>query len=241
MLLYHMNKPRLDRTQIDIWQFSLAREPEHAFEQLNDEEKIRARRYHFERHQRRFIVARAMLRAILAAYLNEPARQLQFDFNRQGKPFLAHPSNIQFNLSHSGEWALLAVGREHPMGIDLEFFSARPYVDLGAQLFSDREMQGLRALPSRLQALGFFHVWAQKEAFIKASGLGLSYPTREFSVSSLPGEVETVEDRLHQRSWQIRAFMPMVSCCAALCHDAAVTTINRQQTDPCDWLGDRRL
>jgi len=231
-----MNKPVLHSQHIDIWQFSLLIEPDQAFDLLNDEEKIRARRYHFERHQRRFIVARAMLRSILAAYLGESARALQFEFNKQGKPSLSHPQAIQFNLSHSGELALLAVGQTYPMGVDLEFFSARPYVDLGAQLFSDDEMQALRNLPQRLQALGFFHVWAQKEAFIKASGLGLSYPTREFTVSALPGSPGLVEDRLHQRVWQMHPFMPLVSCCAALCHDPAIKHIHQQQVSPCDWL-----
>lgn len=232
-----MNNSLLQTNRIDIWQFSLASQPAQAFGLLNDDEKTRARRYHFERHQRQFIVARAMMRSILAPYLGAKPEELIFNFNKQGKPAIQHPENIHFNLSHSGELALLAVGQEYPMGIDLEFFSARPYVDIGAQLFSEREMQELRQLPPDLQALGFFHIWAQKEAFIKASGLGLSYPTREFSVPSLPTTNELIQDNLHQRTWKMVSYMPSVVCCAAICHDPAVTCLHKITVDPGLWLG----
>lgn len=225
--------------QIDIWQFSLVSEPEQAFALLNEEEQIRARRFHFDRHQRRFIVARAMMRTILARYLNTSPAELEFLFNKQGKPYLIHALQPEFNLSHSKDTALLAVGCSKPLGIDLEFFSARPYEDIGAQLFSADEMTALRRLPSRLKALGFFHIWAQKEAFIKACGLGLSYPTMDFTVPVLPTSNLQIEDKLNKCNRQLISFMPFLACSAALCHDPMVTTVHKYYADPLSFLSQR--
>lgn len=199
---------------------------------LNDEERVRAERFHFERHRRRFTVARAMMRWLLAHYLDASPQDLVFDYNKYGKPELNNAQGISFNLSHSADMALLAIGQQHALGVDLEFFSARPYLDIGANLFSDAEMQALRALPLRFQTLGFFHIWAQKEAFIKACGLGLSYPTQAFTVPILPGPAVSILDPQHNRSWQMVSFMPQTACCAALCHDAAVTSLVHQRIDP---------
>ena len=177
---------------------------------------MRANRFHFARHQRRFTAARAGLRLILARYLQQSPTELTFTYNKHGKPELLNTS-LQFNLSHSGDSALLAVGNHFPLGIDLEFFSERPYEGIGNHLFSTRENQALRQVAPHLKPLVFFHIWAQKEAFIKATGLGLAYPTQQFDVAIFPGEEEPIADILHEKTWQMISFMPEVACSAALC------------------------
>ena len=217
----------LKTTRIDIWQFSLdirVSEAEQAL--LSDDEQTRAKRFYFERHRRRFTVARATLRLILAHYLALPAKDLLFGYNAQGKPHVDHTtSSLQFNLSHSDELALLAVGKTNPLGIDLEFFSARPYEGIGQQLFSQEENNALRALPSKLKPLAFFHVWSQKEAFIKAIGLGLSYPTQRVTMPILPPTHQGFVDPEYESNWTLISFMPKPLCCAALCHHPSVQDI----------------
>lgn len=227
-----LNDYQLHMEKIDIWQFSLLTQPINAIELLNEEEKIRARRFHFPRHQRRFIVARAMMRQILALYLNEKPQQLSFDYNKQGKPGLTHKSLIEFNLSHSGELALLAVGQGTSLGVDLEFFSDRPYDDMGKNLFSPAERTELANQSPRTKPLVFFHIWSQKEAFIKASGLGLSYPTEQFTVPILSSSDVEIYDSLHKVFWKIRPFMPEIACSAALCYNPAVTTLRKITVKP---------
>ena len=215
----------LHPTRIDIWQFSLHTEFDGAFAGLNLDEANRAKRYHFPRHQRRFTVARATMRLILAHYLHVPPAQLHFTYNKQGKPHLLHPSSLQFNLSHSGDLALLAVGQQFPLGIDLEFFSARPYEGIGKHLFSEAEILGLKKVDNLLKPLVFFHIWAQKEAFIKACGLGLSYPTQQFDVPTFPKTNQAIMDPLHGIKWKMVSFMPKIACSAALCYDPRVKDI----------------
>ncbi len=111
----------LATNQIDIWQFSLLDIPQGALSLLDYDERERAFRFHFTRHQRRFIVARAMLRNILARYLNQDPRELTLSYQKHGKPFIPHGLQIEFNLSHSKDMALLAVGKTVPLGIDIEY------------------------------------------------------------------------------------------------------------------------
>lgn len=211
-------------SRVDIWQYPLHTEFTGASLLLNEEELVRAKRYHFARHQRRFTVARAALRLILARYLNIAPTEVTFTYGKHGKPQLLN-SSLQFNLSHSGDLALLAVGNTFPLGIDLEFFSARSYEGIGSYLFSDSENQALEQTNSQLKPLVFFHIWAQKEAFIKACGLGLSYPTKQFDVSILSGIKQQLVDSLHKKKWQMISFMPDVACSAALCYHPSIDEI----------------
>ncbi len=216
--LMSINDCHLKTTRIDIWEFPLNKPFNQANTLLNKTELIRANRYYFDRHRRRFTIARASLRLILGRYLHEEGKQLIFSYGTHGKPQVNHSKALQFNLSHSGELALLAIGYQLPLGIDLEFFSARPYEGIAKNLFSERELQTFLDLPTFLKPRVFFHIWSQKEAFIKASGLGLSYPTQFFTVPIFSKDTELITDSIHHCEWLMRSFMPHIACSAALCH-----------------------
>lgn len=207
----------LQSNRIDIWEFPLSQLPSWANNLLNETESVRANRYHFDRHKRRFTVARAALRLILGRYIKEDGKQLSFHYNDHGKPGLVNSQSLEFNLSHSGELALLAVGRQFPMGIDLEFFSARPYEGIAKQLFSEQELESFLKLPDYLKPQVFFHIWALKEAFIKACGLGLSYPTKLFTVPIFRATDEVIKDSICHHEWLLTSFMPQLGCAGALC------------------------
>ncbi|MDP3704903.1 MAG: 4'-phosphopantetheinyl transferase superfamily protein [Legionellaceae bacterium] len=214
------------RTRIDIWQYPLHTVWSGANALLNQTELKRAQQYYFLRHQKRFTVARATLRLILSRYIqNTNPNDLEFTENQYGKPELSNANNLQFNLSHSGDLALLAVGKDYPLGIDLEFFSGRPYLGIGNKMFSTAENYAFNQVNSSLRPLSFFHIWAQKEALIKACGLGLSYPTQQFDVPHLPATDHIIHDSLHDKAWRMISFMPKIACGAALCHHPDVTEI----------------
>lgn len=220
-----LNDCHLKSDRIDLWKYSLHLENPEATKYLSAEEQQRASRFYFPRHQRRFSNAHHMLRLILARYLNENPLNLHFTTGQYGKPELVNAPYLQFNLSHSGDTAILAVGRDYPLGVDVEHFSARPYYGIGEQLFSEQENQSLKKASSSLIPITFFNIWAQKEAFIKASGLGLSYPTQQFDVPILSSKPQIVPDTLHNRSWTMMSFMPEIACYAALCYDTRVHEI----------------
>lgn len=216
----------LNEARIDLWQFYLEDESSHSYQILDSEEQARADRFYFARHKRRFANARATMRTILARYLNTSPERLEFTYNAYGKPELVHNSQkLQFNISHSEDLAMLAVGKSYPMGVDVEYYSARPYEGIANSLFSEPELIEFRKVPQALKAAVFFHVWAQKEAFIKACGLGLSYPTQEFHVPIRMPTKQLIDDPLHNTTWLLRSFMPEVACSGALCHHPMIREI----------------
>lgn len=219
------NDFQLNSKQIDIWEFPLAPFFTEAYPLLNREEQARAARFYFPIHQQRFTMARALMRIILGHYLNKPPHTLNFSYKTQGKPFLELANNIEFNLSHSDNLALLAIGKTYPLGVDLEFFSARPYAGIAKQLFSEQELWAFNKVSNYVKPLSFFHIWSQKEAFIKASGLGLAFPTKQFNVSVLHSSNNLIFDSIHKKNWKLHSFMPKIACCASLCYEPPVESI----------------
>ncbi|WP_419420939.1 4'-phosphopantetheinyl transferase family protein [Legionella sp. D16C41] len=222
-----INDCQLSPNRIDIWQFPLTHAPCAMEAILNEEELTRAKRFYFPKHQRRFAVARMMLRFILSRYLPIAPEAINFSYNHYGKPSVANDQQLEFNISHSDELAILAIGQNSPLGIDVEFFSARPYQGIAKHLFSNQEQEQLAQLPNYFKPLAFFTIWSQKEAFIKTCGLGLSYPTEQFSVKALTSGQENVFDPLHHHYLQLVSFMPTIGCCAALCCDLNITSIHK--------------
>jgi 4'-phosphopantetheinyl transferase len=153
---------------------------------LSEDERERAGRFVFERDRRRFTVARGLLRVVLGRYLDAPPGLLRFGTGPHGKPFLLD-GGVQFNVSHSGERALIAVSPRREVGIDIELH--RPDVEflaLARHSFSASERRGLEALPAAEVAAAFYRCWARKESFIKARGDGLAFPLDGFDVSLEP-------------------------------------------------------
>ncbi len=215
----------LNEARIDLWQFSLTEDLANAEKILNEEELARANRFYFSQHKRRFSTARATLRIILARYLNTSPARLEFSYNYYGKPKVVNSSRLQFNLSHTGDLAILAIGKGFPMGVDIEKFSSRDYKELAQHSFSPQEYEEFLKVPPALQPATFFHIWSQKEAFIKACGLGLSYPTKDFNVPTLMPTKQLVNDPVNNMTWQLRSFMPHIACCGALCYHPTVREI----------------
>jgi 4'-phosphopantetheinyl transferase len=119
----------------------------------------------------------------------------------QGKPFLPN-SSLRFNLSHASGTALLALGWEHDLGVDIEDASRRlDFANIAARFFAPQERQALEDLPEAEQPAAFFRCWTAKEAYIKALGGGLSIPLDSFTVS-LDGEGSPAL-RSTNTGWQI--------------------------------------
>jgi 4'-phosphopantetheinyl transferase len=179
---------------VHVWMMELeaaAFDPSVWQNRLSLAEQSRAVKFTFERDRRRFIVAHAALRHILARYVKDDAEQLHFVDGPNGKPKLAAPlaaSGVQFNLSHSHERALLAVSQGAEIGVDIEFVRADfGFHEVANQFFTEREVAALRALPPALQRHAFYKCWTSKEAFLKAKGTGLSEILDEVEIT-LSGE-----------------------------------------------------
>lgn len=171
---------------------------------LDPAERERAARFHFPQHRERFAHGRGLLRHLLAHATGSDPSALRFDNGPQGKPRLAHPfaqPDLDFNLSHSGAWALLALSDGAAVGVDIEW--PRPVPELhaiAARNFAPAEQAELAALPGALAADAFLAGWTRKEAFIKALGGGLSIPLDSFEVTldpHSPARLLRVHDAAH--------------------------------------------
>jgi 4'-phosphopantetheinyl transferase len=183
---------------VHVWRISLAREPDEitALKRLLAPDEVeRAERFYFQRHHDAFVAARAGLRNTLSRYVRLPADSLAFRYGDAGKPeLLEMPQQIAggevaFNLSHSGDWAILAVARRGPLGVDIE--RTREMNDaagLARRYFSAAEVAVWESLASTEQTTAFFRCWTRKEAYLKALGDGLRAPLDQFIVTFAPGE-----------------------------------------------------
>lgn len=153
---------------------------------LSRDEKAKADRFKFAIHRTRSIAARAALRLLAAQYVGIPAPELRFTYSSHGKPSLdgLPPANdVAFNLSHSGDYGVVAFTRRRGIGIDLEHVRERhKHARLAERYFSPRENVWLRTLPPQESLRAFYRLWVVKEAWLKATGKGLSVPLREVEV-----------------------------------------------------------
>jgi len=213
--------------KIDLWQLSLDK-PDFAIDKmsglLSPDEVLRAKRFHFTKDRDRFIFVRASLRIILGDYLELDPALVGFRYGKAGKPYLSetiNPHNLNFNVSHSGGVALAVVARDREVGVDVE--QIRPHIDLheiAVQFFSQPEVAELFALPVDQQPAGFFNCWTRKEAYVKATGIGLSFPLDSFGVSLKPGEPARLtfvnDNAFEKRHWTLRDVSPAPGYAAAL-------------------------
>lgn len=186
---------------------------------LSEDEKKRADRFHFEHDKIHFILGRGLLRMILGQYLKIAPQHLQFAYNAYGKPALLPTTscNIEFNLSHSQGLVLYAFSCDR-VGIDLEYL--RPIPDLKQiiqQFFSVKETDAILSLPLPEQQLAFFQTWTCKEAYLKATGVGLSQ-LPQVEVSFEPGQVYRLLNSNDQtlKGWTIQTLTPAPNYKAAL-------------------------
>ena len=181
----------LEPLQVDVWRIFLdlpTASVKLLESTLSADESQRAARFHFQKDRNRYIASHGCLRDVLARYLGCELGQLNFSTNEYGKPAL-DGHNLEFNLSHSGDFALIAVTRERNIGVDVERIRAdMEHENIASRFFSPNEVSELRALPPEQMELAFFHCWTRKEAYIKAQGLGLSLPLESFDVSLTPNE-----------------------------------------------------
>lgn len=131
--------------------------------------------------RRRYTIARAALRMLLARTLGLEARAVPLARDEHGKPILTGRVNgkLGFNLSHSGDLALIAIGPQLAIGVDIEPI-APPRAGVSETFFSATENEALAALSEPARAAGFARLWTRKEALLKAIGLGLRVPLDKF-------------------------------------------------------------
>jgi 4'-phosphopantetheinyl transferase len=161
----------IDLGAVHLWRWRLDRAVPTV--RLAVDEQLRVARFRFDPDRQSFVAARSGMRRILGRYLDIDPAAIEFAYGSHGKPCLVDGA-IEFNLSHSGNWALLAVTRDRPVGVDIE--RIKPVAELEkltARFLLAAEHERIVALDEADRLLAFFRTWTCKEAYLKATGEGL--------------------------------------------------------------------
>lgn len=157
-------------------------------DRLCPEEQARADRFRVVAPKEAFIAARAQLRLILSKYLNQSHDRIHFVYGASGKPALADgDTGYDFNVSHSGDCALIAISGSGSIGVDVERFrEVKDLAGLADQFLTEAEQRDLFALSDHPLREAFFSAWTRKEAVVKAMGRGIGYPFKNFETGCGP-------------------------------------------------------
>lgn len=190
---------------------------------LHPAELSRARRFGRSEDAQRFVHGRAVLRQLLARYLNCDARDLVFEYGPAGKPLLASAcagNGVRFNISHSGQWALIAVARGAEVGVDIEHMRGDfDVLPLAREYFSAAEASACDALTGAAQRDRFYRLWVCKEACLKGSGAGIAEDLARLDMSLILRETQ-IEIEHANRRWTVVSLDGPAGYAAAVAVDA---------------------
>jgi 4'-phosphopantetheinyl transferase len=179
--------PVLKGNDVHVWRVQMEESDKivgELAELLSAKERGRFAQFKFATDRDGHTVVRGRLRQLIGKYLNVPARELIFEYAAHGKPFLPDYLELKFNVSHSGNLALIAFTLDQEIGVDLEVTDRSFAVDtIVSRFFSPQEIPVILGCPERQQHNAFYRAWTRKEAIIKAHGDGLSLPLSDFGVT----------------------------------------------------------
>lgn len=210
--------PPLGPDELHCWAASVALCTDHVHRWhalLSTDEHARRTALRMERDRTRFVITHAIKRLLLAHYTDVGTSELGFSSGAYGKPalssLLAPQRALHFNLSHSGDLVLIAVA-DVPLGVDVEAWalgtSDGELDDMAVVAFSPLEREVMRTAPTTDRRRVFFDTWARKEAYIKATGDGVSAGLDHFDVSASVDDARLLADRHDSAApdrWHMRA------------------------------------
>jgi len=150
---------------------------------LGPEERVRAERFHQMHDRERFVRSHGILRRLLGQASRLDPGTIRYEYGPRGKPRLLEwqprpsmpGSVLQFNLSHSGSRALVALAWDREVGVDIEEIRPRVAMDeLVQRFFAARECAEFAGLAPELRIAAFYAGWTRKEALVKATGQGIA-------------------------------------------------------------------
>lgn len=179
--------------EIHVWSLALDVIPDDAWPALNavldNQERACAARFRFDRNRRSYVAAHALVRHMLAHVACREPEAWRFATGEHGKPHIVHPPGglpLRFSLTHADHMVAAAVTLAGEVGIDIESLDrGPPDLTIADRYFAAEEVRALRALPVEAMGERFIRLWTLKEAFIKATGMGLAQPLDTFAFVSV--------------------------------------------------------
>lgn len=172
---------------IVIWKVRIPRfnaEEERFRTLLSSKETKKADAFRSKELTRRYVITQGILRCILGKYLVIAPEEVEFTLGPHQKPYVARDSSkLQFNMTHSGDLALIAISTSDEVGIDIERCDPN-FLDEGLEksVLSEYEREAYAKVPAQLKTEAFFCAWTHKEALLKLAGVGLYKAPKDVEV-----------------------------------------------------------
>jgi 4'-phosphopantetheinyl transferase len=179
--IQRLSVPETVPTDIEVWLVKLnlqAPISNSDFLLLSESERDRALCFHTHADQVRSTSTRAALRRLLAAKIAIPANELRLVTNQYGKPYLYDNVGIDFNVSHAGQYALIAISTTGQVGIDIENYNRQ----LDISILTEYVFTTLERESRLVTTEDFIRHWVAKESVLKALGVGISEHLQAVSI-----------------------------------------------------------
>jgi len=157
---------------------------DHLKSMLSADEQLRAQQMRIAAQRNTYITSHVAVREIIAKHLDIPAHAVELLIDEHGKPYIQGSKPLFFNLSHTGQYALLGLSRHCAIGIDIETIDQqRNCLAIAKRFFSTNEYDWLRRKNPEALMTRFHQLWCHKEAYLKAKGTGLRGGLSSFTLS----------------------------------------------------------
>lgn len=155
---------------------------------LSSEKQKRISQFLNSKDAERAIISDILIRNVITSKFGIRNDKIIFNKNKWGKPFLENFNQFHFNISHSGDWVVCAIGN-FEVGIDVEKIQ---YIDLDIpKRFFAKEEYDFLLNQDEYNRVGYFYdLWTLKESYVKAVGKGLYIPLNSFSVNIKKNEIK---------------------------------------------------
>jgi len=185
----YIGSPELADDEVHVWAVTLAPRQagvERLSRLLSPDEQKRAGEFRIEDARRRFVIARGALRHLLGVYLRIAPDKIELTSGANEKPVIAaaySASGLQFNVSHSGDLALIAFAARCEVGVDVEQVRAVGHFEqISTRFFHPAETKAVLETPAEERNIAFLRCWTAKEAVLKAHGTGITGSLADFRV-----------------------------------------------------------
>ncbi|HVT29114.1 MAG TPA: 4'-phosphopantetheinyl transferase superfamily protein [Lacipirellulaceae bacterium] len=199
---------------------------------LAPDERDRADGFHFDRLKRRYVIARCALRRLLGGYLGVEPAAVRLTTDPNGKPRIGDvhsTSSLKFNVSHSGDLALIGFTTGCEVGVDVEQIREVGRLEqIARRFYHPSETEAILAAPAEERNKAFFRCWTGKEAVLKAVGSGVTGSLAAFQVprsASGKGWIEWSANPFAGKRW--RCWLQPLSPCDG--YAAAIAFVDWQR------------
>lgn len=157
------------------------------YSMLSKKEKSIADKFYFKKDRNAYIISHFAMKNILSNYLSIPLNKIEYKYTKYKKPFLdkrINKKNINFNLSHSKDLAILGVALNYDIGIDIEKINKKiKYKEVARNFFSRKEIEQLEKTSLSKKRDFFFNCWTKKESYLKFLGNGILSLSNDLEIS----------------------------------------------------------